>query len=360
MTDRRSFLASVGAGLVAGRALPLLQGIDGRAQFSAWTWVHGGGAVGLAGWRTRYARLRAAGISGVLVGGGSLAMHAEAAHAEGMVLHAWTWTMNRSGDKAVKEAHPAWFSVSREGKSSLTSPPYVGYYQWLCPTRPPVREYLAGVIDRIAATPGVDAVHIDYIRHPDVILPRNLWEQYKLVQDHEMPPYDFCYCEACRERFGKETGRDPMALADPAADVEWRRFRWRMVTETVEVLARATHARGKAISAAVFPTPTIARALVRQEWDRWPLDLVFPMLYHSFYREPVEWIGKGVAEGVAALPSATPLVAGVYLPDLPPEALGRAVRSAREGGASGVAMFEMGGLTDAHLAIVRRELLGAG
>ena len=84
------------------------------------------------------------------------------------------------------------------------------------------------------------------------------------------------------------------------------------------------------------------------------------MLYHSFYREPVEWIGKGVAEGVAALPSATPLVAGVYLPDLPPEALGRAVRSAREGGASGVAMFEMGGLTDAHLAIVRRELLGAG
>ena len=35
MPDRRSFLASVGAGLVAGRALPLLQGIDGRAQFSA-------------------------------------------------------------------------------------------------------------------------------------------------------------------------------------------------------------------------------------------------------------------------------------------------------------------------------------
>ena len=153
------------------------------------------------------------------------------------MLHAWTWTMNRSGDKVVKESHPEWFSVSREGKSSLTSPPYVGYYQWLCPTRPAVRAYLAGAMERVAATPGVDAVHLDYVRHPDVILPRNLWEQYKLVQDRELPPYDFCYCEACRERFGKETGRDPMALTDPAADVEWRRFRWRMVTETVEVLS---------------------------------------------------------------------------------------------------------------------------
>lgn len=356
MTDRRSFLATLGAGLVAGPLLPSLSALTSRDRFSAWSWVHGGGAVDLAGWRSRYARLRAAGISGVLVGGGDLAMHAEAAHAEGMVLHAWTWTMNRSGDKVVKEAHPEWFSVSREGKSSLTSPPYVGYYQWLCPTRPPVREYLAGVIDRIAATPGVDAVHLDYIRHPDVILPRNLWEQYKLVQDRELPPYDFCYCDACRERFGKETGRDPMALTDPSVDVEWRRFRWRMVTETVEVLARATHARGKALSAAVFPTPTIARTLVRQEWDRWPLECVFPMLYHSFYREPIEWIGTSAAEGVAALPNATPLVAGVYLPDLPPEALGRAIRSARAGGASGVAMFEMGGLSDAHLAVVRAEV----
>ncbi len=353
MTDRRSFLAALGAGALAAR-FPVRG--EATTPFTAWSWVHGGGATDLAGWRSRYARLREAGISGVLVGGGDATLHGEAARAEGLALHRWTWTLNRSGDRLVKEQHPEWFSVSREGKSSLTSPPYVGYYQWLCPTRVPVREYLAGVIGEIAATAGVDAVHLDYIRHPDVILPRNLWEQYHLVQDHEMAPYDFCYCEACRERFGKETGRDPAALADPPADMEWRRFRWRMVTETVEVLARATHARGKAISAAVFPTPTIARNLVRQEWDRWPLDLAFPMLYHSFYREPVEWIAQGAAEGVAALPQSTPLVAGVYLPDLPPDLLRRAIRSARSGGAAGVAMFEMGGLTDAHLVVVREEV----
>ena len=339
MTDRRSFLASVGAGLVAGRALPLLQGIDGRAQFSAWTWVHGGGAVGLAGWRTRYARLRAAGISGVLVGGGSLAMHAEAAHAEGMVLHAWTWTMNRSGDKAVKEAHPAWFSVSREGKSSLTSPPYVGYYQWLCPTRPPVREYLAGVIDRIAATPGVDAVHLDYIRHPDVILPRNLWEQYKLVQDHEMPPYDFCYCEACRAGFRAAHGEDPATLADAATNAVWERYRLDRLTEVV------AHIRGwtgcRTLSAAVFPTPALARRNVRQDWSAWPLDAVMPMIYHRGYARPLAWIEAAAREGVDALAGRIPLYAGLLLSSFPTRELPAAIRAATAGGAAGVTLFNL-------------------
>lgn len=352
--DRRGALAAMAAGTLA---LAHPRWAAAREAFSAWTWVHGGARdVDLTGWRARYARLRAAGISGVLVGGGEAALHAEAAHAEGLVFHRWVWALNRNGDAAVQAAHPEWFSVSREGKSSLTDPPYVGYYKWLCPTRRPVREYLAGVVDAIAAVEGVDAVHLDYIRHPDVILPRNLWDTYGLVQDHEMAPYDFCYCEACRERFERETGRDPLALPDAPADVAWRRFRWRMVTETVEALARAVHARGKAISAAVFPTPGIARRLVRQEWDRWPLDLVFPMTYHGFYREPVSWIETATAEGVAALPTATPLVAGLYLPDLPPAALGDAMRAARRGGATGVATFEMGGLSDAHLAVVRAVL----
>ena len=119
------------------------------------------------------------------------------------------------------------------------------------------------------------------------------------------------------------------------------------------------HARGKAISAAVFPTPTIARTLVRQAWEKWPLDLVFPMLYHSFYRESVEWIGRSAAEGVAALPSSVPLIAGLYLPDLPPADLARAVQVARDGGAVGIAMFEMGGLSDAHLAALRGVHSGA-
>ena len=68
---------------------------------------------------------------------------------------------------------------------------------------------------------------------------------------------------------------------------------------TVRELADAVHGHGKPITAAVFPTPAIARRLVRQAWDEWPLDRVFPMLYHSFYLEDIPWIGDGVREGMS-------------------------------------------------------------
>ena len=161
----------------------------------------------------------------------------------------------------------------------------------------------------------------------------------------------------CREAFAALDGRDPLDIPDPPADEAWRRFRWDSVTEAVRELAGAVHAHGKPITAAVFPTPVIARRLVRQAWDEWPLDRVFPMLYHSFYLEDIDWIGDGVREGVAALES-TPLNAGLYLPALEPVQLGEAVATAREAGAAGVSLFEMHGLTDEHLAAVKEALAG--
>ena len=354
--SRREFLG-------AGAAALTLPWIEGCGDLSppppitlprTWTWVHGNADRTPAEWAARFGALSAAGIEGVLASGGETAMLSDAARSAGLAFHRWMWTLNRSGDRTVKDAHPEWFTVSRNGESSLTTPPYVGYYQWLCPTKPGVRAYLAEVVDELAASADVDGVHLDYIRHCDVILPVGLWERYGLVQDHEMAEFDFCYCETCREAFADETGRDPMALDDPSADDDWRAFRWRTVTELVTVVARAAHARGQPITAAVFPTPTIARRLVRQAWERWPLDAVFPMLYHRFYNEPLEWIGRSVAEGVAALPAGRPLFAGLYLPDLPPDALGAAIRIARDAGASGISTFEMNGLSDRHLAALRR------
>ncbi|MCJ7629724.1 MAG: family 10 glycosylhydrolase, partial [Longimicrobiales bacterium] len=255
-------------------------------------------------------------------------------------------------DEWVKANHPEWFTVSRNGDSSLTHPPYVGYYKWLCPTRPEVREYLRDSILQIAREPGVDGVHLDYVRHCDVILPSGLWAKYDLVQDREYPEFDFCYCDACRESFTAAYNSDPLELEDPPANEAWRRFRWESVTGLVEVLADAVHAEGKPITAAVFPTPSIARRLVRQAWDEWPVDAVFPMLYHSFYEEGLDWIGKGVVEGLAALANRTPvaltthreLYAGLYLPALSEEERGQAVEIARNAGAQGVSFFEMNGL----------------
>lgn len=106
--QRRDFIGTMSAGVMASRS-GLFDLVDSTDRFSAWTRVHGGGEVSLTEWRARYTRIRAAGITGVLVGGGDRARHAEAAHAAGLVLHRWTWALNRNGDTAVQEAHPEWF-----------------------------------------------------------------------------------------------------------------------------------------------------------------------------------------------------------------------------------------------------------
>ena len=336
----------------APRSLPLA---DAQHPFTAWTWVHGDRDYDAAEWRRRFARLRDAGLDAVLVGGGDIDLVSGAAQAEGLEFHRWFWTLNRNGDRWAQENHPEWFTVSRNLESSLEHPPYVGYYRWVCPSREPVREYLRGLVGELAANPAVDGVHLDYVRHCDVILPRGLWETYDLVQDTELAEFDFCYCNVCREQFAALDGRDPLDIADPPADEAWRRFRWDSVTGAVREFAREVHRHGKPITAAVFPTPTIARRLVRQAWDEWPLDRVFPMLYHSFYLEDIGWIGHGVREGVAALGS-TPLNAGLYLPALDASQLSAAVATARAAGASGVSLFEMHGLTEEHLLALRDAL----
>jgi hypothetical protein len=80
------------------------------------------------------------------------------------------------------------------------------------------------------------------------------------------------------------------------------------------------------------------------------------MLYHGFYEEDVSWIGTSVREGVSALRAGERLYAGLYLPDCDPPTLARAIAAARDGGAAGVAFFEMNGLTEAHLAVVKEAL----
>jgi uncharacterized lipoprotein YddW (UPF0748 family) len=283
-------------------------------------------------------------------------MPARIARDEGLEFHRWMWILNRNGDAWVRENHPEWFTISREGKSSLDHPPYVGYYRWLCPTRGPVREYLRGKVETVARRPEIDGVHLDYIRHSDVILPVGLWSRYELVQDQEYPQFDFCYCEVCREAFLAQTGRDPLELKDPPGDGEWRAFRWNAVTELVRILVDAVHDQRKTISAAVFPTPVIARRLVRQAWDQWMLDAVFPMIYQRFYNEDVPWIGRATSEGVAALSGEIPLYSGLYLAQLTPAELGQAVRHAVRAGASGVSLFEAGQLSDEHLVQLRDSL----
>ncbi len=369
--DRRGFLqmlgamsAAFGVDFAAGqplgpRSVPGPRGGDFAARPASarrkhWAWERGT-YRSIDEWRSLLATMRAAGIEAVLAGGTEefYREYAPAAKAEGLEVHAWIPTLMRG--EHVK-AHPDWYAVSRAGVSAAVKPPYVNYYRFMCPSRDEVRQYLLDYVGELARIDGLAGVHFDYIRYPDVILPVALWPKYKVVQDKEYPEFDFCYCSTCRERFKARAGRDPLELADPPADEAWRRYRWDSITGVVNLLADEVRRRGKQATAAVFPTPAIARALVRQEWPSWRIDAVMPMAYHAFYKEDVGWIERATREGVEALKGRIPLYTGLYLPDLPPADLARAGRHALAGGASGICLFQGNSLTAEHWAAIKPVL----
>lgn len=358
---RRRFVRTLGGGALA-LTLPGTAGwpLDRRSSGpDLGVWI--GRSRSDAEWLATLDRLASHGVTMVLpnVGVGLDAIEALVAPARdrGIAVHAWKPVMMNG---AMVDERPEWYAVSREGVSTAVDPPYVDYYRFLCPTRPPVRAWLADQIRELASIPGLASVHLDYIRFPDVILPEALWPTYDLLQDREYPPFDFCYCDACRSAFQAESGYDPLSLPDPTADEPWRRFRWDAISRVVAQLHDAARTEGTAVTAAVFPTPAIARRLVRQDWASWPLDGVMPMIYNGFYNEPVHWIGHAAREGVLALQRRTrgsiPLNAGIYVPDLSPEELARGAELALQAGAAGVVLFDEGATTDAHWSAVRRVL----
>jgi len=281
----------------------------------------------------------------------------ELAHKHGLELHAWQTILRRYNDKLLAE-HADWYTVSRDGRSTAEHQPFVDYYKWLCPTKTEVRQYLTSVVEDLADVPNIDGVHLDYIRHSDVILARDLWETYDLVMDKEYAEFDFCYCDDCIARYKEETGEDASAFADAAPDnAKWRQFRYDMVTETVDALTKAVHAKGVKINAAVFPTPTISKTLVRQEWDKWALDAYYPMNYNSFYQEKPEWVETCCVEGVEALAGRAPLYSGIYMPALENvEDFRTVIQGSKKGGAAGVCVFTPYGMNDEHWKVLKEEL----
>jgi uncharacterized lipoprotein YddW (UPF0748 family) len=269
------------------------------------------------------------------------------AHNEGLETHRWMWTLNR-GEDWVRKNHPEWYAVNRKGESCATKPPYVDYYRWLCPSRPEVHEYLAQQYAAQLDLPYVDGIHLDYVRYCDVILPVNLWDKYKIVQTSELPEYDFCYCEVCRANYKAQKDIDPRDIEFPSESPSWKKFRYDNVVRLVHRLTEVAHGKKKPITAAVFPTPDIAKRIVRQDWVRWNLDGICPMIYHGFYREDVSWIYEATQQGIEALNGRYPLYAGLYLPDFKNiQEFGIGVANAYKAGASGVSLF--GSVTAEHL-----------
>jgi hypothetical protein len=288
--------------------------------------------------KNKYKSYAEAGITGMFFESDS-ERHFRIAKDAGLEAHRWMWTMNR-GEKSLLENHPEYYAVSREGESCADNPPYVGYYRWLCPSKPEVKEYLTQQVETILAKDYVDGIHLDYIRYSDVILPVSLWSKYDIEQTSEKPEYDFCYCDTCRSEYSGKYGVDPLDLEYPDQSPSWRKFRYGQINNIVNHLAEVAHKNKKPVTAAVFPTPEIARRIVRQDWTNWNLDGICPMIYHGFYGEKVIWIGDAVEEGIHFLNGRFPLYAGLFLPDFKSqEELELGIRVALANGASGVSLF---------------------
>jgi len=302
--------------------------------------------------KIQFQKLKAAGVDGVmyLCSVNRYPDIIKIADSTGLEIHAWQVILN-CRDEYVKKNHKDWFTVNGKGESSLDFPPFIGYYKWLCPSNKRVQDYLIEKASKLADIKGLKSIHLDYIRYSDVILPIGLWSKYNLVMDREYPEFDFCYCDICISNFKVQTGINPLKLKDPSLNKEWIQYRYDSLTCLVNKLSNTVHKKGKKISAAVFPTPTIAKKMVRQDWINWNIDMVYPMVYHNFYEKDVAWIKDAVKEGVDALNGKMPLFCGLYIPNLTPNELSKAIEYSFESGAKGICLFGYEKMNKEHWAI---------
>ncbi len=302
-------------------------------------------------WDDIFSKMNSVGIQGLLLNAKAEEYPKVVPFAKkyGIKIHAWQWILNTQNKKIV-EKHPEWLSVNRQGKSLSEQIAYVDYYKFLCPILPEVHEFIKNQIEEILIIEGVDGISLDYCRFVDVILPEKLWSKYGIIQDREYPEWDYGYHPAMIEAFKKDFGYDPLTLDDPSKDQQWKQFRYDQVTKVANMIADLTHQYGKTISASPFPTPTISRKIVRQDWDNWNLDLVFPMVYSGFYKnDGAHWIADCVKEDVELMtPKGTNVYCGLFVPSHKNDtlSLSRAMNIAKENGASGVSIFNYGALDE--------------
>lgn len=345
--------------------LALLAGCTGKAPVTVpvYVWQSWDDNTTEASLRRDFKRWKEHNVAGVCFNAhfdsAQVATAARIAKKLGLEYHAWIPTMLQTGLDSTC------YTVNRLGESAYDKQVYVPYYKTLDPRNPKVHQFLKEQFGRIASIKEVDYIQLDYIRYADVILARGLWNKYGLVMDKEYPKADYCYCGSCTAAFLKETGIDIRKVEDPSTCKEWAQFRCDAVTALVNELVEVIHAKGKKVSADVFPGPqSYAVWMVRQEWDKWNVDAYFPMNYNDFYLEPASWVGKVTAEEVKSVSAKkTPVYSGLFIcgdwknkanlvdPEhsgLIPSEIEEAVGGSMKAGATGVCLFTPNDMTDEH------------
>lgn len=286
------------------------------------------------------------GIDGIMLNAPTPDDYREAipiAHKHGIEVYAWLWTMNLEHDREqILKEHPEWLSVNRNGVSLADDPAYVNYYRFLCPILPEVREHIRKKIVAYCEVEGLNGIAIDYHRFVDVILPTTLWPRYGIVQDREYPEWDYGYHPEMIKAFKEKHGYDPREQDDPSTDDLWLQFRCDQITEVANMISEVVHSYGKTMAASPFPTPRMSKRMTRQDWGKWNLDIVFPMVYHTFYTGDVSFISDCTIENVRDKNPNTTLYCGMTATNGP--MMFDCMDEALNNGAEGIAIFTIGSL----------------
>jgi hypothetical protein len=340
------------------------------ASVPIYVWMGWNGNTTEESLTTEFTNLKNRGVVGVCLNAGfnlqNIKTAAKAAKKAGLIYHAWIPCMLQGG------CDPSWYAVNRLGEPANKVQAYVSYYQCLDPHNPQVQKFLIDKYSEVANIPEVDYIQLDYIRYVDVILAKGLWKKYNLVMNEEYPTADYCYCDDCVADFKAKTGIDIKAMKDPSKCKKWSQFRCNVITDFVNKLTDAIHAKGKKVSADVFPGPYgYAVKMVRQEWCKWKIDAFFPMNYNDFYLEGAPWVGKITRKEVKSLHGSAPLYSGLFIchdwrnkasivdPEgqgLTPTEMETAVKGAMKAGAAGLCLFTSGSMTNEHWDVLNKTL----
>jgi uncharacterized lipoprotein YddW (UPF0748 family) len=303
----------------------------------------------------------------------TLARLLERAHAAGLRVHAWVnvLSLHTNADAPIlRDLGAAAVQVDRRGRSLLdypqleVPPPDDGWYRmgtrgiYLDPAAPGVAERLAATFaELVARYPALDGLHLDYIRHPDV-LPFVPGSRFGVG-------LDFGYGKASLLRFQRETGLAPPSHGAVPHPERWDAWRRDTLTALVARIRSAVHeARPRLfLSAAVIPHADRAYLSLYQDWRRWLddglLDFAVAMTYTLDDR-----LLRYELEGFAGSPRSPRIWAGlgVWLFASHPERALAQLEIARRAGAAGEALFSYDSIADAPalLEALSQEGTGAG
>lgn len=158
-------------------------------------------------------------------------------------------------------AHPDWFMVDSLGYKML---PTSGWYAFINPVMPEVREHLRGIVAELCAYE-VDGIHLDYIRYPDdyrIVAP----QRYPDATDEEILRHaDFSYDPASQsalfDRYGWEVSKRDIT-----------KFRCDSVTRVVRDISYVMQSRKPGaclLTASVMGNPVDGKAHAYQDSGAW-------------------------------------------------------------------------------------------